>query len=112
MRVDHGGRDVVMAEQFLNCPNVRPALEGVSGKAVSEGVAAGSLGESCANNRRPNRLLNGGLINVVPLDSPGARVFGHIAGWKNVLPFPLSGRAGVLSLNCPGQINPTASLGS
>src|SRR3989442_3399701 len=51
----------------------------------SEGVAAGSLGESCANNRRPNRLLNGGLINVVPLDSPGARVFGHIAGWKNVL---------------------------
>ena len=57
---------------------------------------------------QPGDYVNIGtnLINVVPLDSPGARVFGHIAGWKNVLPFPLSGRAGVLSLNCPGQITP------
>ena len=41
--VDHGGLDVFMAEQFLDCSNIVPILQQMGGKAVPEGVGADAL---------------------------------------------------------------------
>ena len=38
MGVDHGGSDIVVAEQFVNCANVMATLEQVGGKGMTEAV--------------------------------------------------------------------------
>src|SRR5437879_5581384 len=77
---------------------------------MAKSMAAGAFGETQTLNRCPDGFLNGGFINMMALHPATSGVFRQTAGRKYVLPLPLSGRAGVLSLNCPGQINPTASL--
>ena len=57
VRVDHRRGHVVVPQQLLDRPNVRPALKGVGGEAVPERVRAGALGDPRARYRRPNRLL-------------------------------------------------------
>ena len=74
VRIDHGGRDVVVPQQLLNRPNVRPALEGMGGEAVSKSVRAGALDNPHSRDRRLDGLMNGPLVQMMPPLLPGARV--------------------------------------
>lgn len=49
-----------MAEQFLDSADVRPLLQEMSCKRMSEGMTAGRLGYVCAFHRPLNSLLHGG----------------------------------------------------
>ena len=44
--IDHGGADILVAEQFLNSADVVSALEQMSGKAMAKGVAGDALFDS------------------------------------------------------------------
>ena len=57
VRIDHGGFDVLVAEQLLHCTNIVPVLEQVGGEGVAEGVGADRLG----NGGFPRGPLHGSL---------------------------------------------------
>jgi len=44
--VDHGGRDVAVAQKLLDGPDVVAGFEQVRGEAVAEAMAAGGLADS------------------------------------------------------------------
>lgn len=58
MGVDHGGAHVLVPQELLDGADVLPSLQQMGGKRVSEGMAAGLLGDSglsrrASINRRP-----------------------------------------------------------
>ena len=57
MRVNHGGTDVMVAQEFLDRPDVVALLQRVGGKRVTEGVAAHALGDACAEGGCSYRAL-------------------------------------------------------
>ena len=57
MGVDHGGRDVAVAEELLDGADVVAGFEEVGREAVAEGVAGRRFGEA----RRADRLVEGAL---------------------------------------------------
>lgn len=44
--VDHGGADVLMAQEFLDGSNVVPLLQKMRGKAVAKGMAGDRLDDT------------------------------------------------------------------
>lgn len=48
VRVHHGGADVLMAEQFLDCPDVVTGLKEVRGERMPDCVAPGMLDHTVA----------------------------------------------------------------
>jgi len=40
MCINHGGRNVLVAEQLLDCPDVLPVFKQMGGEAVTKGVTA------------------------------------------------------------------------
>src|SRR5512140_2648216 len=65
--VDHGRRDVVMAQQLLDRPDIRAALQGVRCEAVPESVTSYVLGNACLCYCGFDRSVQGCLVDV-PLD--------------------------------------------
>ena len=57
MRIDHGGADVVLAQEFLDRPDVVAIVQQVGGKGVTESVAAHALGDARAESCGPDRAL-------------------------------------------------------
>src|SRR5678815_2465887 len=74
VRVDHRRRNIGLAEQLLHGAYVMSALEQVSGKGVSQGVAAHVLRDA----RRPCSLLYAAdevvLVDMMALHRPAARI--------------------------------------
>ena len=77
VRVDHVRGDVIVAQQFLDRADVRPALEGVRGEALPERVRACLLGNAHPCYRRLNGLVDRGLLQLMPPDRARARVAGQ-----------------------------------
>ncbi len=66
MSIDHGGSDVVVAEQFLNRADVMATFEQVSGKGMTETVRSGGLADLCLDHGAANRLLHQAWIEMMP----------------------------------------------
>jgi hypothetical protein len=78
MRVDHGGSDVGMAQQFLNGADVAAALEQVRGEAMPQGVGRCRLGDAGLHQSSLERPLEGLVKQVVAPNHPAARIRGQV----------------------------------
>ena len=66
MRVDHGRADVLMAQQFLDRPNIIAVLKQMGGKRMPEGVATGRFGDPGSPNGFFDRPLQDGFMEMMP----------------------------------------------
>ena len=63
--VDHGGGDVLVAEQLLDGADVVAVLEQVGGEAVAEGVGCDGLGEVGVEGGGADGPLDDGFVEMV-----------------------------------------------
>ena len=71
MGVDHRRFHVAMAQQFLNCSNVRAAFKQVCGKGMPECVAGGPLGEPGLRHGVSDGFLHQGFVKMIRIGSDG-----------------------------------------
>ena len=73
--VDHGGADILVAQQLLHGPDVVAVFQQVGCKAVPESMAA----DRFLDTGKPHGLfhcpMQSGLVKMVPTDFAGTRVF-------------------------------------
>ena len=74
MGVDHGRLDVFVTEELLDGADIVARNEEVRRKRVSEGVAAGSLGEPGISCSLFDGFLDHRLVEVVAADGVGSGV--------------------------------------
>jgi hypothetical protein len=65
VRVDHGGAQVTVSEQFLDRANVVTVLEEMRREGVPEGVTRGSLGQARLEDGFLDRPLEHGFMEVM-----------------------------------------------
>jgi hypothetical protein len=68
MRVNHGGRDIFVAEQLLDGAYVGARLEEMRGEAMSKGMRRGRLGYSSSLGRRFDCSLQQALMHMMTAD--------------------------------------------
>jgi len=104
--VDHGGADILVAEEFLNCPNVVAVLQLVGGKGVAKHVAAHALGDARSKGGDPDGTLEDGFVKVMTSAFAGGPVEIHAGRREHPLPGPLVPGVGVLPGESPRQLDP------
>jgi len=82
VEVDHGGGNVRMAEQILDCPDVDAAFEKVGGERMAQGVAGGGFGEPGLAGGFLELALHGSFVDVVSGDPAGPWVRTKCGRWK------------------------------
>ncbi len=92
--IDHGGGNVVMAEEFLHGADVGAGLESGGGERVAEGRAGGALGQADAGDGGPDCFVDGGLVEVVTPECAGTGIDREVAGGEGVLPAAASNQPG------------------
>src|ERR1035441_1361413 len=100
MRVDHRRGNIVMPQQFLDGPDVRPALEGMGRKTMSERMAADLFGDAHAGNGQLDGVVDGPFIHVVAAGYSRTRVRRQISRRENMLPRPFPSRSRVFAVQC------------
>jgi hypothetical protein len=86
VRVDHRGPDVAVTQEVLDRSHVVVGLQEMAGKAVAQGMGAGSLAELSPGNGPFDGLLDVGLVQMVPSVLTG---LGHIGqGLSREEPLP------------------------
>jgi hypothetical protein len=70
MRIDHGGADVLVPQEFLHGTDVIAIFQQVRGKTVSERMAATALIETCLAYRVLYRLLEHRFSRMMSAFSP------------------------------------------
>jgi hypothetical protein len=63
--VDHGGRDVAVAEELLDGADVVSGFQKVGGEGVAEGVAADAFGEVGGQGGLSDSALDDRFVEVV-----------------------------------------------
>jgi hypothetical protein len=86
-----------VSQQFLHGPEVVAVLQQVGGKGVPQRVASCGLRYSSLLHRFLPRLLEDGLVKVVPPLGTRARVKVKLRGRKNPIPGPVLRRVRVLA---------------
>ncbi len=110
MGIEHGGLDILVAQQFLNRPDVIAVSQQTRGKGVPEGVTGGVLDQSGLADSLFDRALHGGFVNMMaPLF---ARPWIHppVVGGEDERPAPLGGGIGIRPRQGMRQDNPPPSL--
>src|ERR1017187_2746174 len=82
----------------LHRPNVRPGLQSVRGKTVTEGMAAHALLDSYPRHRCLYRPVNRRFIQMMPPLHPRPGVHRQVPGWENILSVPFPRRVRILAL--------------
>src|SRR2546429_9122541 len=85
MGVNHGGRDVFVAEQLLNRTDVVAVFKQMRGEAVSEGMAACRFSDSGCSDCQFDRVLKVLFGDVMPPQIARARIEGRLCGGKERL---------------------------
>jgi len=67
MGIDHGGAHILMAEQFLDGPDIIAILNQVRGKRMPQGMTTGRLGYSGFPGSFFDGLLDNGLMEMMPV---------------------------------------------
>jgi hypothetical protein len=105
--VDHGGLDVLMAEEVLHGPNVIAVFQEMGGEGVAEGVASDALSDVRAAGGECDGLLDGAAAGVVAALDAGPRVFRNVTGGEHVLPDPLPAGGRVFPAEGVGEVGGT-----
>ena len=105
MGADHGRLDVLVAEEFLNGPDVVTRHEQMGCKGMAEGVASDLFVDSATADRSVNPFSHHRFVEVVAPDGVGSRIGASRAGWEDVLPTPVGGGVGVLSIESVGEVH-------
>ena len=71
MGIEHRCFPVAMAQQFLNCSNIRAAFKQVCGKGMPEGVAGGPLREPGLHRGVSDGFLHQRFVNLIRIGSDG-----------------------------------------
>ena len=74
MRIDHGGLDVLVAEQFLDCADVVAIFQQVGGEGMTEGVRGDAFLDPRFAGGLPDCLLQTAGAHVVAAGDSCARV--------------------------------------
>ena len=111
MGVNHGGRDVFVAEQLLNRTDVVAVFKQMRGEAVSEGMAACRFSDSGCSDCQFDRVLKVLFGDVMPPQIARARIEGRLCGGKEILPDEVAGGIGIFSFQRKRQINFAAAAG-
>ena len=89
MRVEHGGANVSMAHQLLDCPDVIPRPQQVGGEAMPKRVATRWLDDAGFTNGYLNRTLNRLLVDMMAYRPSGVMIGAKRGCGEYVLPAPL-----------------------
>ncbi len=65
MRIDHRCFNILVTQQFLNRPNVRPIFQHVCGEAVSQSMRNSRLGDTRQSQSFLKRLTECFLVYVM-----------------------------------------------
>ena len=103
--VDHGGADVLVAEQFLDGANIVAILEQMGGKGMAKGMATDALLDARFLGGFLDGALKSRFVHVVAAFFAAARVGGAFGGRKEVLPNQFAIGFGVFLLERAGQVN-------
>lgn len=95
VRVDHGGADVRVSEQFLHGAYVGSVLEQMGGERVAQDVRGDGLGDSGLAGGLAHASLDLGLMQVMAPGVTGSRVDGKSGRGEHVLPAPFAGASAV-----------------
>src|SRR5256885_14183490 len=96
--IDHGGADVVMAEELLHRPDVIAGFKEMGSERMPERVTRGPLGDSGPQHGVPHGALNRRWVEMMP-PALGARAVDLGARRReHPLPSPLHRRARRLDL--------------
>jgi hypothetical protein len=108
--VDHGGRDILVAQQFLDGADVVAVLEQVGGEAVAKDVWDDGLGDVGSSGGLAHGPLDQSLVSMVATGLPGSGVAVVADGGEYPLPPPLGGSAGILHPLGIGQGDPAGAF--
>ena len=111
MGVDHRRLDVLVAEELLDGADVVSGHEQVGGERVAEGVTAGFLGDAGFADRGIDCFSDDRLVQMVATNDAGSRILAVGAGGKDVLPTPVGGGVGVLSVKGLGEVHSAEAVG-
>ena len=114
VQVDHGGADILVAEELLDGADVVAVAEHLSGEGVAEGVAGGGFGEAgLANSALYGALHCGGVKGGTPA-AVGGRIARDFPGIEEELPAQVVPGSWVPLVEGVGQCGPpvpAASIG-
>ena len=97
MGIDHGCRNVSMAEQILHAANVIAGLQQMRGEAMAEGMRRCHLVNAGTRQRTLERARERLTIQMMPAHGSTHRISGMVCLWKHPEPAPRGARAGKLS---------------
>ena len=105
MGIDHGGFDVLVPEQLLDCSNIIAGLEEMCGEGVTQGMGCDMLVDLCPASGFTDGFLDHRFMNMMAACDACAFVSGQTACGKDVLPEPFPVRIWVFVLESQGKIN-------
>jgi hypothetical protein len=103
VRVDHGGADVPVTEQFLDCSDVIPRFKQMCGERMPEGVAPDMLDHSGHPNGLLDCPLKHRLVKMMPAFFASLGVRPAMFLRKDPLPAPVLRRVGVFPIESVRQ---------
>jgi hypothetical protein len=109
--IDHGGANILVAEQFLDGADIIAILQKMGGERVSEGVATDAFAKSRFLGALFHSALEGGFIEVVSALDTAARVERPFGSGEKVLPEEIARGVGVFSLKCMREVDFAAAFG-
>src|SRR6185369_12142464 len=102
MGINHRRRNVIVPQQFLDRPDVRPALEQVGCVRVTKGMTADVLVNANQRHRSLDRSVQGRLIQMMAPLGTGPRVDRQVPRRELILPAPLTPRIRILAVQGTG----------
>lgn len=90
VEVDHGGRDIGMAEEGLDGSDVGAGFEQVCGERMAECVGCDAFGDGGFAHGIADLAGHGVFVEVVAENFPGGVMRAEGCGGKEVLPAPLA----------------------
>ena len=109
MGVDHGGRDIAMAEQFLHCANVVSVLDQMGGETVAHGVTACLFRYSGIDHGLSHSLLHRGIVDMMPAFYFRSRIYRDAARREYILPLPLGRSRWIFLIERTREMNRSVS---
>ena len=100
MGVNHGGTDVAMPQQLLNCPDIIIPLEQMTGKTVAKCMGRRAFGYPCLAYCLFDCLLNMRFMQMKATVFSCLALDSQLLGREKPFPYKLPGRIFIFLLQC------------
>ena len=109
--VNHRGRDILVAEEFLDGTNIITVLQQMGSKTVPKGMAACRFFDTAGSNGILDGVLKVSLRHVMAASFAAARVDCDFLGREDILPGPFARGFRIFPVQGTGKINSAAAAG-